>query len=428
MLPPVSLPIEKPTRPAAVAAPGPGARPRAPSSSSHGFIVCPPNQMSLSASAPRLSLATSTAPASCSRFTTAASAVGTRLRNGSAPYVVGMPAVSSRSLTPHGMPCSGPRYLPAAISASACFACASAESRVSVMIAAQLRIEALDAIEIDLRQPLGGELCALDPARELRDRREGDVGVARRAAGRDRSRCARSGRASGRGAGPASTGFQRVAGASVGLERDLARARPGARAAAPSTAPARGRHARARRWSSSTCASFSASANVDAETAGPAARRRAERRRRARRLRWGSLCVERARRGQSGQTEWGGDQELPARVHGLASVTKSRVVHRFKRFIRFNRFRRFNRFLGIESTAMSSLQNAIALVTGASRGAGRGIALELGAAGATVYVTARSVSGGSTTDNVPGTVDECAREITSRGGRGIAVQCDHTDR
>src|SRR5580693_2343635 len=63
ILPPVSLPIEKATSPAAVAAPGPALDPDAPSSGSHGFIVCPPNQMSLSASAPRLSLATSTAPA-----------------------------------------------------------------------------------------------------------------------------------------------------------------------------------------------------------------------------------------------------------------------------------------------------------------------------------------------------------------------------
>jgi hypothetical protein len=85
MLPPVSLPMEKPTSPAAVAAPGPALDPDAPSSSSHGFIVCPPNQMSLSASAPRLNLAISTAPASFSRCTTAASAVGTRLLNGSAP-------------------------------------------------------------------------------------------------------------------------------------------------------------------------------------------------------------------------------------------------------------------------------------------------------------------------------------------------------
>jgi len=68
----------------------------------------------------------------------------------------------------------------------------------------------------------------------------------------------------------------------------------------------------------------------------------------------------------------------------------------------------------------------VALVTGASRGAGRGIALELGTAGATAYVTGRSVDDGPTTDNVPGTIDDCAREVTSRGGRGIAVRCDHT--
>src|SRR6266853_6907506 len=128
MLPSVSLPMEKPTRPAAVAAPGPALDPDAPSSSSHGFIVWPPNQMSFSASAPRLNLATSTAPASFRRCTTAESAAGTRFLNGSAPYVVAMPAVSSKSFTPNGMPCSGPRYLPAAMSASAFFACLSATS------------------------------------------------------------------------------------------------------------------------------------------------------------------------------------------------------------------------------------------------------------------------------------------------------------
>src|SRR3712207_8652956 len=46
MLPPVSLPMEKPTSPAAVAAPGPALDPDAPSSSSHGFIVCPPDRKS----------------------------------------------------------------------------------------------------------------------------------------------------------------------------------------------------------------------------------------------------------------------------------------------------------------------------------------------------------------------------------------------
>jgi len=75
---------------------------------------------------------------------------------------------------------------------------------------------------------------------------------------------------------------------------------------------------------------------------------------------------------------------------------------------------------------MPSLHAAVALVTGASRGAGRGIALELGSAGATVYVTGRSVGGGPTTDNVPGSIDSTASEVTARGGRGIAVRCDHT--
>ncbi len=75
---------------------------------------------------------------------------------------------------------------------------------------------------------------------------------------------------------------------------------------------------------------------------------------------------------------------------------------------------------------MADLNNLVALVTGSSRGGGRGIALELGAAGATVYVTGRSIVGGPTTDGVPGTIDETARDVTARGGRGIAVRCDHT--
>src|SRR5690242_17400130 len=85
MLPSVSLPMENATSPAAVAAPGPALEPDEPSSSSQGFIVWPPNQTSFNASAPRLSFATSTAPASCRRFTTAPSFVGTRSLYGSAP-------------------------------------------------------------------------------------------------------------------------------------------------------------------------------------------------------------------------------------------------------------------------------------------------------------------------------------------------------
>lgn len=72
------------------------------------------------------------------------------------------------------------------------------------------------------------------------------------------------------------------------------------------------------------------------------------------------------------------------------------------------------------------LRDTIALVTGASRGAGRGIALALGEAGATVYVTGRSTRGADTTEGLPGTIEDTAEAVTARGGRGVAVRCDHT--
>ncbi|WP_267640396.1 SDR family NAD(P)-dependent oxidoreductase [Haloarchaeobius amylolyticus] len=75
---------------------------------------------------------------------------------------------------------------------------------------------------------------------------------------------------------------------------------------------------------------------------------------------------------------------------------------------------------------MRDLSETVALVTGASRGVGRGIAVELGTAGATVYVTGRSVDD-DTTEGVPGTVTETAELVTEAGGEGIAVACDHTD-
>src|SRR5918911_5623912 len=73
------------------------------------------------------------------------------------------------------------------------------------------------------------------------------------------------------------------------------------------------------------------------------------------------------------------------------------------------------------------LTQTVALVTGASRGGGKGIALVLGDEGATVYVTGRSVRGEPTTLERPGTIDDTAEELTARGGTGIAVRCDHTD-
>ena len=82
--------------------------------------------------------------------------------------------------------------------------------------------------------------------------------------------------------------------------------------------------------------------------------------------------------------------------------------------------------IGNDST--SSLAQCICLVTGASRGIGKGIALELGRCGATVYVTGTSTNTSTTaTTDAPGTVQDTAHEVTQAGGQGIAVVCNHAD-
>lgn len=74
------------------------------------------------------------------------------------------------------------------------------------------------------------------------------------------------------------------------------------------------------------------------------------------------------------------------------------------------------------------LKGKVALVAGASRGCGRGIALALGEQGATVYITGRSIRGGPPPiDGIPGTIEQTADDVKQRGGSGIPVQVDHTD-
>jgi NAD(P)-dependent dehydrogenase (short-subunit alcohol dehydrogenase family) len=74
----------------------------------------------------------------------------------------------------------------------------------------------------------------------------------------------------------------------------------------------------------------------------------------------------------------------------------------------------------------ADLDGTVSLVTGASRGIGRGIAHELGAAGATVYVTGRSTAD-DRTEGLAGTVEGTADLVTESGGVGVGVVCDHTD-
>src|SRR6266540_536441 len=76
---------------------------------------------------------------------------------------------------------------------------------------------------------------------------------------------------------------------------------------------------------------------------------------------------------------------------------------------------------------MVDLTGKVAVVTGASRGVGKGVALGLGEAGATVYVTGRTIKDKTDAEKLGGTVFETAEALTTMGGKGIAIQCDHRE-
>src|SRR2546423_2458606 len=74
--------------------------------------------------------------------------------------------------------------------------------------------------------------------------------------------------------------------------------------------------------------------------------------------------------------------------------------------------------------AVPSLDGCVALVTGASRGIGKGVAIGLGEAGATVFVTGRTMR--ERAGDLAGSLPETAAMVTKAGGRGIALRCDHS--
>lgn len=86
----------------------------------------------------------------------------------------------------------------------------------------------------------------------------------------------------------------------------------------------------------------------------------------------------------------------------------------------------FSDFGGILTNDKQPLTGKIALVAGATRGGGRGIAVELGAMGATVYVSGRSSTSGRSELDRPETIEETAERVTAAGGTGIPVRIDHS--
>src|SRR5690348_7400020 len=84
-------------------------------------------------------------------------------------------------------------------------------------------------------------------------------------------------------------------------------------------------------------------------------------------------------------------------------------------------------FTSMGTKANQSLNGKVAVVAGATRGAGRAIAMKLGEAGATVYVTGRSTRGNPSPMARPETIEDTSELVTQCGGIGIHVRVDHTE-
>src|SRR5262245_8841234 len=81
----------------------------------------------------------------------------------------------------------------------------------------------------------------------------------------------------------------------------------------------------------------------------------------------------------------------------------------------------------MSQSSVPNLRGKVALIAGGSRGCGKGAALGLGEAGATVYITGRTLDPGTGELGLAGSLAETAEAVTALGGKGIPVQCDHGD-
>ena len=173
--PMVSVPMEKPTKPAAVAAPGPADEPLLPSPVSQGFLVVPPCQTSPLASAPRVSLAMSTAPASYQAFHHRRIKIDDLVLVGHGAPAGGMPARGQQVL---GAP--GHAMQRTAIDAAADFGISAARLCVRQVFgqasdALQHGIVALEPLEVHFGQLERADLARAQQFRQLRHGQKSDV-------------------------------------------------------------------------------------------------------------------------------------------------------------------------------------------------------------------------------------------------------------
>ena len=187
MLPPVSLPMAKPTNPAAVAAPGPALEPDDPSSSNHGFMVWPPNQMSFSASAPKTQLGNQHRTRIVQPLNNDCVGGGNAIAKGLGAIGRGNACRVQKVFSAPWDAVQRPPIFPSGDFLIGSFGLSKRQVAGEGNDAAQLGIELLQPGKINLSKPLWTELALLNPKRELSYGCEGDVFIMSGQSARDRS-------------------------------------------------------------------------------------------------------------------------------------------------------------------------------------------------------------------------------------------------